>query len=161
MSSVKPVRDIIGTDDYIYCDIKPVFDSDIMYDYERVYDVEAVRQSLLNLFLVQKYEVPGKPEFGNPLDVQVFDLFDTFSEDIIKTNILNVVERYDPRILIEKIEITETPELNRLIVAVYYYVYIDNKRIGDTIYIPYAHNTRSFVGNRGISSGVPKINTNV
>ncbi len=134
--------------DYIYSDISPVFNGDNLVGYNRQYDVDAIKNSLMNLFLVQKLEVPGKPQLGNPLNVKVFELFDSFSETIIGESIKTMIRNYEPRVDIKEVRVTTVEEMNRLIIEIDYYVIINNRVIGDTIYIPFAHNTRSFIDGR-------------
>jgi len=122
----------------------------VLVGYDIVYDREAIKQSLMNLFLVEKYEVPGKPYLGNPLSIKLFELFNEFVNKDIEATIQNIVELYEPRVQIKKVKVNIEEELNRLIVEIDYYFIIDNKIVGDTIYIPYAHNTRSYIDNRYI-----------
>lgn len=123
----------------------------VLYGYDTAYDISAIKQSLINLFLIEKLEVPGKPDLGNPLSVKVFELFDTFSQSIVETSIRVMIEAYEPRVDINSVRVTSMEELNRLIIEVDYYVIIDNRVIGDTVYIPLAHNTRSYIDARGIT----------
>jgi phage baseplate assembly protein W len=125
-------------------------DDNILVGYDRSFDRDAIRQALINLFLVEKYEVPGKPYLGNPISIKLFELFNDFVNKDIESTIANIVELYEPRVQVDKIKVNIQEELNRLIVEIDYYFIIDNKIVGDTIYIPYAHNTRSYIDNRYI-----------
>ena len=136
---------------YIYSDLTPVFHENSLSGYDTAYDVEAIKQSLVNLFLVEQLEVPGKPAFGNPLNIKIFELFDAFSESLIENTIRTMIENYEPRVQVEAVRVVSVEELNRLIIEIDYYVIIDNRVIGDTVYIPFAHNTRSFLDGRGLS----------
>ena len=55
----------------MYRDIKPKIDeSKALRGYNTVEDLEAIKNSLRNIFLVNKNECPGKPKFGNPLKME-------------------------------------------------------------------------------------------
>jgi len=116
--------------------------------YNIVGDELAIRNSLLNIFTVQKGEVAGKPEFGNPLNFKVFDLFDYFNASLMRSQIINIVEKYEPRVTIQDVVINELPEYNRIIIQVQYSYVIDNSIRYDTLSIPYAHNNISYLGGR-------------
>ena len=126
----------------------PMFHTGVLSGLTEIHDLEAIKNALLNLFLIQQGEVPGKPKIGNPLIIKVFDLFDSFTEKTIEASIINIVEKYEPRVNIEKVKVTLDPEFNRIIVIIDFTAIINNRIIGDTIYIPFAHNTKSYIGNR-------------
>lgn len=139
----------IGKDSYIYSDYKPVYNNEVLQGYDKAYDIEAIKQSLINLFVIAQYEVPGKPEFGNPLNIRVFELFDKFEESIIESSIRTLVTNYEPRVLLDDVRVTAMEELNRLIVEIDYFVIIDNNIVGDTITLPFMKNSRSWIDARG------------
>lgn len=116
--------------------------------YEIVGDELAIRNSLLNIFVVQKGEVAGKPEFGNPLNIKVFDLFDYFNASLMRSQVINIVEKYEPRVTVIDVKINELPEYNRIIIQLEYSYVIDNSIRYDTLSIPYAHNNISYLGGR-------------
>ena len=136
---------------YIYSDLSPTYNDEKLAGYDRIYDIDAIKQSLMNLFLLEKLEVPGKPHLGNPLSIKVFELFDAFSQSLIDTSIRTLIENYEPRVQIDDIRVESYEELNRLIIEIDYYAIINNRVIGDTIYLPFAHNTRSFIDGRGVT----------
>ncbi|RLD45393.1 MAG: hypothetical protein DRI86_05625 [Bacteroidetes bacterium] len=128
--------------EYIYSDYQPINSKE---GYDKIYDITSIKNSLLNLFLVQKGEVPGKPNVGNPLNVQVFDLMDDFTEVTLETAIRNTIDTYEPRVNVENVSIQIYEDLNRIIVAIAFTTNIDNRILGDTIYIPFAHNTKTYI----------------
>ncbi len=157
---------------YIYSDFKPYYNieklseeeviaregervfkssfNNALKGYDRVYDIVAIKQALINLFIIEQYEVPGKPAFGNPLAVKAFELFDEFDRATIETIIKNIVSKYEPRANIEEVRVQIMEEYNRLIIEIDYNVIIDNRVIGDTIYMPFAANTKSYIDGRNI-----------
>jgi len=133
---------------HAYRDIKSKINNDQLIGYSDSYDIEAVKNSLRNIFAVQKAEVPGKPWFGNPLRLALFDLFDEFTEMDYESAIKSEVERYDPRINIEKVKVDVYPEYNRILVDIYFNVNINGNNITDHLVLPYSHNDRTFIGSR-------------
>ncbi len=118
-------------------------------NFKSVYDIDAVRNSLINLFIIQKNEVPGKPWFGNPLNINVFDLFDVFTSNTLKSAIEGEIQKFEPRVIIEDLNVSESPENNRIIVELTYTVIL-NESITETIYLPFTHNSYTFLGMRNV-----------
>jgi phage baseplate assembly protein W len=111
-------------------------------------DQEAVKNSLRNIFLVQKNSTPGKPWFGNPLDTNVFDLFDTTTEETIESAIKSEIGKFEPRVKVTNLNVELMPEFNRIIVELQYETQVNNKIITDTLYMPFNHNNHTFMGGR-------------
>ncbi len=132
---------------FSYSDIDPIFSGGLV-GYDTHYDVIAIKQSLINLFTVQKGEVPGKPHFGNPLNIALFDVFDPFTSMTIESAVETAITRYEPRVTLEKIEIIESPEFNRILVEIQFIVIIANRPVQETLYIPFAHNTMTYINSR-------------
>jgi phage baseplate assembly protein W len=134
----------------MYSDIKPILSPTGLKSYEIVTEMEAVRNSLINMFVVQKNQVPGKPWFGNPLQLSTFDLFDQFTSKTMGNAIESEVRKFDPRINIENVDIIFSPENNRIIVDIFYSVNLENKIVSEHLYLPFAHNNYSFLGARDV-----------
>lgn len=155
-SDFKPYYNVekLSEEELLFIEEERVFKTEYnaaLKGYDRVYDIVAIKQALINLFIVERYEVPGKPAFGNPLSIKAFELFDEFDRATIELTIKNMVLRYEPRVSIEEVRVLSAEEYNRLIIEIDYTVIIDNKIIGDTIYMPFAANTRSYIDGRGVS----------
>ncbi len=136
--------------DYFYSDLSPTYVNDVLSGYDREYDIDAVKNSLLNLFLINLGEVPGKPKQGTPLRIEVFDIYSDFTEQYLETSIKNVAERYEPRVNIEKLTVSLEKDFNRIIVILDFTINFNNRIVGDTLYIPFAHNSKSYIGNRDL-----------
>ncbi len=142
---------ILKNDNFIYRDLSPKLNRNKLIGYESAFDVEAIKNSLKNIFLVQKGQMPGKPQFGNPLRISLFDNFDFASESSLKQAIKVEVEKYEPRVIIQEIKISEMPEYNRLIIEIIFYVILKEGRIEDSIYLPFSHNDFTYIGGRTTS----------
>lgn len=131
-----------------YVDIDAIYSKNSLSGYKLEYDEFAVKNSLLNIFTINKGEVPGKPGFGNPMDITLFDLFTFFNVKDMETAIGNAIARYEPRVNLSKITIIEAPEYNRLIIQLEYSFVVQDGIYYDTLEIPYSHNAISFLGGR-------------
>ncbi len=130
----------------------------IGYDFDL--DEEAIKNSIRNIFTVQKGEVPGKPWFGNPLNIALFDLFDFFSEKDMEIAVQNALERWEPRINVIRIVVNKALEYNRIIIHVDYSYNVGTDLRYSDIDIPYTHNNISYIGGRierPIAKPVPQI----
>jgi phage baseplate assembly protein W len=158
----------LRNEDYVYRDLSPKLGFDYkkrldeytieytkyntmdnyLLGYESSFDLDAVKNSLRNIFLVNKNEVPGKPRFGNPLMMELFDNFDEFNTETIKDNIKNEIQRYDDRIELVDIKVEQFYELNRLVVEIVYYVIIKDNKVKESIYLPFSHNDFTYISGR-------------
>jgi phage baseplate assembly protein W len=77
---------------------------------------EAIKQSLKNLVLTNRYERPFRPEFGGDVRKRLFDLFSTISAADFGIQIETAVRNYEPRVLLDpySISVRETSERNTL-----------------------------------------------
>jgi len=131
-----------------YRDFQPKYKNSTLTGYDIVTDIEAVRNSLRNLFLVNKTELPGKPAFGNPLKMKLFDLFDSFTETTIASAIQNEVELFEPRVNVLSVNVIKNPEYNRIIIDITYEVMIYDTLYRDNLYIPFSHDSLTYVDMR-------------
>lgn len=143
---------ILKNDDYIYRDLKPKIQGDVQIGYNSSFDLEAVKNSLMNIFLVNRGEMPGKPQFGNPLQLSVFDNFDYFTESSMTQAIRVAVEKYEPRVTVLEVNISEMPEYNRLIVEIRFSVNLKENNIQDSIYLPFSRNDYTYLGGRSVKN---------
>jgi len=135
---------------YTYRDISSVFNLGKLARYKDDYDLDAIKNSLRNIFVVQKNEVPGKPNFGNPLNRDTFDLFDNISESVLFSAIENAIEKYEPRVRIVDLKIHLSPEFNRIIIDLRYEAIMADETITDNLLIPFSHNNFTYLNGRRI-----------
>ncbi len=141
----------------VYNDISPLVDGrNKLINYEFEYDEEAIKNSLLNIFTVAKGDCPGKPQFGNPLNIHVFDLFTFFNTNDLETAIINEIEKYEPRVKVYSVVVDEAPEYNRIIVTINFSYVLESAINYDSLAIPYTHNSISYLGGRIDPANPPK-----
>jgi phage baseplate assembly protein W len=83
-------------------------------------DDEAVKQSLKNLVLTNRYERPFRPEFGGDVRKRLFDNFDSIYYKDYEAQIATTINNYDSRVVLDPYSITvdENPDSNQLNVTV-------------------------------------------
>ena len=75
-------------------------------DLVQVKDKSAIAQSITNLLMTRKGERPFQPELGSGLDNVLFEPLDYGSAALIKKEIRQTINRYEPRITIDRITCT-------------------------------------------------------
>ena len=61
-------------------------------------DKEAVRRSIRNIVMTNKFERPFKPNFGANLVAHLFELNDAISRERITKDVIKQIEMFEPRV---------------------------------------------------------------
>lgn len=109
--------------DYTYSDIalnfkRHPFTSDVLIKY----DVDTVKQALTVLFLTNPYEKRFDPNFGVGISSMMFELLTTVVKTSLLKKIKNQIAYYEPRVVVENIEVQDNPDENSVTVNLYFYV---------------------------------------
>ena len=72
----------------------------------KLYDIELVKQDLLNHFNIRKGEKLENPEFGTNIYAYIFDPLDADTKNTIIQEVEDVVT-YDPRVQLDQVEVNE------------------------------------------------------
>ena len=123
-----------------YVDLTPVRDSNNNLYYKKTYDIDAINESIKNLFTIEQGTVPGKPWLGNPLYIFTFDNIGYFEERAMESFIRNTIELYEPRVSLSYVRVKNLLENNTIEINVGYYTLIDNKKVFEDIIFKYSHN---------------------
>ena len=67
--------------------------------------VEAIKRSVRNLLLTNKYERPFNPDLGSGIMGLMFELVSPTTANVLELAIKEVLENYEPRIIIDNIRI--------------------------------------------------------
>lgn len=121
---------------YIYQDINLAFEKHpLTGDIITARDVEAIKKSLRNLVMTNLYEVPFNPNKGTSLNGSLFENFSPITTEFLKSKIKEMINLYEPRIEIVKIDIFQKNDLNSLEVSIYFKI-LDLNRFEDiTIFV--------------------------
>jgi len=80
-------------------------------------DAGAVKQSIKNLIQTNHFEKPFLPYFGGNVRGMLFELaYDDIDVDL-ETNIINNIEKYEPRAKIVSLQVNARPDTNSLAVV--------------------------------------------
>jgi phage baseplate assembly protein W len=77
-------------------------------------DAAAVKQSIKTLVLTNLLEKPFNPFFGGDVRGQLFELADNDSSVIIRENIIDSIEAFEPRAEVLDLQVTLQPDNNSL-----------------------------------------------
>lgn len=116
---------------YVYRDINLSFEKHpLTGDVITATDVEAIKKSLRNLILTNLYEVPFNPDKGTSLSNALFENFSPITTEFLKSKINEVIDLYEPRVQVQKIDIFQKNDNNILEVSVYFKI-LDLNRFED------------------------------
>jgi len=86
----------------------------------------AIEQSLRNILSISRGTMPGYPEFGSGINKYLFEMINPLTAQLIKTEITYAIEKFEPRIQIVNINVSDDPDYNRIIIKIVYSVLSDS-----------------------------------
>lgn len=87
-------------------------------DITRRIDEEAIKASVRNLIQTRNFERPFHPEIGCQVNALLFENISPIIYQIIKKTIFDVIEKFEPRVVVQDVITQETPDNNNLDVTV-------------------------------------------
>ena len=107
----------------IYSDLDLSFAAHpITGDVAKKYDVNAVKQSLTVLILTNFYERPFQPKLGSPIYGMMFENIDMITANSLKLRIELLINKYEPRVRSQQIDVVPLFDQNAFKVSIYFYV---------------------------------------
>ena len=91
-------------------------------DFGAVKNERAISQSVRNLLLTTFGERPFQPEIGSRVKGLLFEQWDVFAADAIRTEIFNVMERLEPRIEVTEVKVDDAPDENAVEISMDYII---------------------------------------
>ena len=95
------------------------FDSKQSSKNYKLYDIDLVKQDLINHFYIRKGEKLENPEFGTVIWDMLFEPFTPDVKEIIAKDVEAIVN-YDPRISVQEVQIDSTDQGMRIQVELIY-----------------------------------------
>jgi phage baseplate assembly protein W len=95
-------------------------------DFGAVKNERAITQSVRNLILTIFGERPFQPNVGSRVKGLLFEPWDPFSKDAIKTEIKDCLGRLEPRITVQDVRIRDNSDLNEIQVELEYKITGEN-----------------------------------
>ena len=96
-------------------------------DFGVVKNENAIKQSVRNLILTMFGERPFQPSIGSKVRALLFEPWDPFSVDAIKSEIFNCLSRLEPRIQVTGVGLRDDSDINSV------HVSIDYKIVGEPV----------------------------
>mgnify|MGYP006263512973 FL=1 len=91
-------------------------------DFGAVKNERAISQSVRNLLLTTFGERPFQPEIGSRVKGLLFEQWDVFAADAIRTEIFNVMERLEPRIEVTEVKVDDASDENAIEISMDYVI---------------------------------------
>ena len=91
-------------------------------DFGAVKNERAISQSVRNLLLTTFGERPFQPEIGSRVKGLLFEQWDVFAADAIRTEIFNVMERLEPRIEVTEVKVDDASDNNAIEISMDYVI---------------------------------------
>ncbi len=91
-------------------------------DLVQVKDKSAIAQSITNLLMTRKGERPFQPQIGSRVRKLLFEQWDVFAADSIRTEIFNTMERLEPRIEVTEVKVDDAPDENAVEISMDYII---------------------------------------
>lgn len=80
-------------------------------------EIQAVKQSVLNILLTNRGDRPFDPDFGSDIRKQLFENFDPITEQLLKDQIRGALRNYEPRVRVLNVIVNARPDKNYLDVS--------------------------------------------
>jgi len=81
-------------------------------------DVEAVKQSVVNILSTNRGERPFDPDFGANIRNQLFENFDPIVKQLIDDDIRSALRNYEPRVRVLNVNVDARPDQNSIDISV-------------------------------------------
>jgi len=81
-------------------------------------DEEAVKRSIRNLVLMNKYDKPFKPEVDSRITRLLFEPATPITAVVLRSNIIDILNRYEPRAKINDVMVVFNDEKNMFEVSI-------------------------------------------
>jgi phage baseplate assembly protein W len=94
----------------------------------KIYDIDLIKQDIINHFYIRKGEKLENPEFGTVIWDMLFEPFTEDVKNIIAKDVEDIVN-YDPRIIVNEIQVDSTDQGIRIQADISYIPFNINERM--------------------------------
>lgn len=95
-----------------------------------VTDIEAINNSLKNIFSTPIGSLHGKPRFGTRLFQVLFNFIDFSTEEVIKEIVREEILKQEKRITLIGVNIQSIPEYNKIVIYIDYTFFAESLQSG-------------------------------
>ena len=107
----------------IYSDIDFTFKPlPVTGDIALSYDDQSVIRSVRNLLLTNFYERPFQPNLGSNVNAILFEMSDSLTSNILDNEIRTVIKNYEPRVKINQLIVTPSPDENSFNLSMSFFI---------------------------------------
>lgn len=93
--------------DYRYSDVDfNFFTNPITDDVSKRVDNNAIKQSLYNLIMMRKFDVPFHPEVNSQINDSLFDVNTPLTRSMIQRATTYTIENFEPRVELDGVDVT-------------------------------------------------------
>ena len=85
-------------------------------------NTNAIARSIRNLIMTIPGERPFNPKLGSGVPNLLFETMDKITASTIRSEIVNSIENFEPRVELNEVIVTENPDDNQFDVQIQYYV---------------------------------------
>lgn len=118
---------LVSSREIAYKDIDLTFQNRPSGDVYKKTEAAAVRQSIKNLILTNRFEKPFNPNYGGGLNEFLFSLDQEFDELDIQERIYDVIKNYEPRAVTNRVIVDLAPDQNTVKVTVVFTIVSTNE----------------------------------
>lgn len=101
-----------------FVDINNIFYTDATLVTENSY--QAINNSIHNIIFTNKGEKVGDPEFGTNIKKLLFNQMDVITEHLMRSELIDTIERYEPRVIIDDVSVTADYDSNLYRIQIIY-----------------------------------------
>ena len=107
----------------LYCDLNLNFNKNpATKDIAKLKDVEAVKSSVRNLILTNRFERPFHPEIGANVRALLFENMTPVTEQLLTERIADTLRVYEPRAVLNDVVVSGSLDTNTYTATIKFYV---------------------------------------
>lgn len=115
-------KPIVTSQTKTYNDVDLSFKKKTTGDVFKKTDAAAVKQSIKNILLTNRFEKPFSPYFGGDLGRFLFSLDTEFDEEDVRDRVISAVSNFEPRASIRRVNVEIAPDFNSVLVDVVFQI---------------------------------------
>jgi len=104
-------------------------------DIAKLTDVEAVKRSVRNLVLTNRFERPFHPEIGSSVRDLLFENVSPLTAVLLKDRIAEVINNFEPRAGLVDVIVNDQADRNEYVVTISFYVLNSPEPTDVTVYL--------------------------
>jgi phage baseplate assembly protein W len=104
-------------------------------DVAKLTDVDAIKRSVRNLVLTNRFERPFHPEIGSSVRDLLFENVSPLTAVLLKDRIAEVINNFEPRVGLVDVIVNDQSDRNEYVVTISFYVLNSPEPTDITVYL--------------------------